>query len=145
MALVRGSAAAAALLLATLLPTVAACDSGTPQAGDLVQGALAQQYFDQNHAIPSNDAEKQLTALTNGLLSRVYALPTPAPTATPMPIDVALIKQTHGDAGVQEALLAAYVLHFRAVPDDIARQQIANLMGDGSETPIPIPALEKQT
>ncbi len=139
-----GRRPASALAFAILLPALAACGSSTPTATDLVQGALAQRYFDQNHAIPSNEAESQLTALTTGLLTRVYALPPPAPSAQPLPIDVALIKQTHGDAGVQEALLAAYVLHFHGVPDDVARQQIADLMGNGAETPIPVPALEKK-
>ena len=144
MALGRSSASAVALALAALLPLTTACASSPPSATDLVQGALAQRYFDQNRAIPSNEVESQLAALTNGLLTRVYALPPPTPSAVPLPIDVGLIKQTHGDAGVQEALLAAYIMHFHGVPDDVARQEIANLMGNGGEAPIPVPALEKK-
>ncbi len=136
---------AAVALCPAVLWAATACGSAATDAPSLVQGALAQQYFDQHHAIPSNQAESQLSALTTGLLDRVYALPAPAPSAQPIHIDVAFIKQTHGDAGVQEALVAAYILHFRALPDDVGRQKIADLIGNGSETPIPVPGLEQKT
>jgi hypothetical protein len=136
------AAAAAALLIAL---GAAGCGRGAVpvDAQSLVEGALAQQFFDSHHQIPSNQQEATFGQEASGMLQRVYALPAPPPLPEPLPIDVNAVRQAGGQAGVQEALLAAYVLHFHALPDGAARQAIQTLVGAAGEAPIPVVGLKQ--
>jgi len=138
----RGSPLGPALVAALLL---CACGraAAPPDPHALLQGALAQQYFDAHRALPGDAEETQLGQEATGLLTSVYALPAPARSSQALPIAVSSIEQADGDTAVQEALLAAYVLHFGAVPSDPARSAIQNLAGSGGEAPIPVIGLKQ--
>lgn len=127
---------AAVSLLAPLL--LAACGAAKPPDPlGLIQGALAQEYFDSHHAIPSTQEETLLGREAQGMLSRIEAMPAPAAAAAAPAVDVATVRATHGAAAVDEALLAAYILHFHAAPDANAQSQLAVLAGSG-EGPLPV-------
>ncbi len=116
---------------------LAGCGQSTPGPAALVQGALAQQYFETHHAIPSNAVERQLGQEAQGLLRRVDALPPPN-AATHPKVDVHRVQATHGAAGVAEALLAAYITHFGGTPAPALRVRIASWIGASPQLPLPV-------
>jgi hypothetical protein len=130
---------AVSLLVAGVSLLSAAC-GGTPapDPAALVQGALAQQYFDEHRALPDDRTEAQLAKVAQGLLERVYALPAPPPGPGPIAVDVRKIREARGSSGVEEALLAAYILHFHAIPDDATRAWIAALVGGPVDVALPV-------
>lgn len=127
---------AVGLLLAASIP-VAACGRPAPNPLALVEGALAQEYFQTHHAIPPNRVDQQIGQEAQGLIRRVDALPPPAATTHPQ-VDVQRVQATHGSAGVAEALLAVYITHFGGTPAPLVRRRIAAWIGASPQLPLPL-------
>ena len=128
----------AAIAATVGLLALAACGAAKPADPlSLVQGALSQQYFDDHHALPSNAEENLLARQATGLLNRVYGMPAPEPAGNSPRVDTQSVRAAHGSDAVDEALLAAYILHFGVVPDAYTQSQIAVLSGS-SGAPLPI-------
>lgn len=128
----------AALISAALVASTGC--GGATQPTDplsLIQGALAQQYFDAHHTIPSNQQENLLAREAKGMLAHIYTLPPPPSAATTPQVDIRAVRDAHGSDAVDLALLATYILHFGALPDDYTQSQIGILAGSGG-APLPV-------
>ncbi len=128
-----------AILLVAASALAAACGQADPKPLALVEGALAQQYFETHHAIPSNRVDRQIGQEAQGLVRRIDALPPPVATTHPQ-LDVHRVQTTHGAAGVVEALFAAYITHFGGPPTPPQRARIAAWIGASPQLPLPVVA-----
>lgn len=136
-----------AVFLATLasgaLVLSAGCGHVATDPLGLIEGALSQQYFDAHHAFPSDQEDDLLARQAKAMLARVYGMPSPPPAAASPQVDTQAVKNAHGGDAVDEALLAVYILHFGALPDDYTQSQIALLAGTSGGAPLPIVAARK--
>ncbi len=131
--------ASAAVLTSALLGLCAGCGaSRAPDPLNLIVAGLTQQYFDAHHAFPSTQEQNLLGRQARGLLARVLAMPAPRAAPRPPQVDTAAIHAAHGAAAVDQALLAAYIIHFRALPGAYAQSQIATLAGTATDGPLPV-------
>jgi|GEM_PF-6519584 len=131
--------ASAVLVASAVIGLCAGCGAAKPPDPlGLIEGALAQQYFDAHHAIPSNQEEDLLGREAQGMLARIEAMPAPPAVARAPQVDTRTVQTAQGAAAVDEALLAAYILHFRTLPDPYAQSQLAALAGTASSGPLPL-------
>ena len=103
----------------------------------LIEASLAQEYFDLHHALPSTQEEHLNARLAHGMLARLYSMPPPSRPGKAPRVDLRRLRSAQGRAAVDEALLAAYILHFGALPPGSAQAQIALLAGSG-RGPLPV-------
>jgi len=106
----------------------------------LVEGALSQQYFDGHRSFPSSQQESLFAREAQAMLARVYGLPAPQIAGVAPKVDLQAVRNAHGGDAVDVALLAVYILHFGALPDDYTQSRLALLAGASGGAPLPVVA-----